>query len=126
MAVTVKLHETTQDNSEEHEGSEEMKRDEIGKGTNREEVNEHEQLVYGTNGGYKCETPKDNNSETNAHGDEQLELKDGECGYASAKGLNSGKTRYTSSGSMSTNPPQCPPIKPHPMRPQTNHGSSTG
>jgi hypothetical protein len=34
MAATVKLHKTTRDDSEEHEGSEERRRDEIGEGNN--------------------------------------------------------------------------------------------
>ena len=59
MAVTVKLHETTQDNSEEHKGSEETRSDQISEGNNREEVNEHKRLIYKTDGGYECKTPKD-------------------------------------------------------------------
>ncbi|KIM71067.1 hypothetical protein PILCRDRAFT_17416 [Piloderma croceum F 1598] len=87
MAVTVKLHETTQDDSEEHKGSEETRRDEIGEENNGEEVNEHEQLVYETDGGYEHETPKDDNGETHAHGDEQWELKNGKCRIYEREGL---------------------------------------
>jgi hypothetical protein len=82
-----------QDNSEEHEGSEETRRDEIGEGNNGEEVNEHEQLVYGTDGGYECKTPKDDNGETHAHRDEQRELEDGECGICECEGLELGEDK---------------------------------
>jgi hypothetical protein len=96
MAATVKLHKTTQDNREKHEGGEEMRRDEIGKGNNgeennREEENEREQLVYEMDRGYERETPKDNNGETHAHGDEQQELKDGKCRIYERKGLKLGE-----------------------------------
>jgi hypothetical protein len=92
MAVTVKLHETTQYDSEEHKGSEDTRRYEIGEGNNREEnnreevskeVNKPEQFVYKTDRGYEHETPKQNNNEIYTHGEpqhEQRELEDGECG----------------------------------------------
>jgi hypothetical protein len=91
MAVTVKLHETTQEDSEEHEGSEETRRDEIGEENNGEEVNECEQLIYKTDRGYECKTPKYNNGKTHAHGDEQWELEDGECRIYECKGLELGE-----------------------------------
>ena len=72
MAATVKLHETTQDDSEEHEGSEETRRDEIGEENNGEEVNERE---------------------AHAHGDEQQELEDGECGIYERTGLELGEDK---------------------------------
>ena len=117
----------TQDDSEEHEGSEETRRDEIGEENNGDEVNERRQLVYKTDREYKHETPKDNNGETHAHGDKQREFEDGECGMYEREGLEFGEDRgYTSSRSPNTNLLQHLPIRPHPMQPQTNCGSSTG
>ena len=88
MAATIKLHKMTQDDSEEHEGGEETRRDESSEGNNREEnnreeANEHEQLVYETDGGYE--------HETHAHRDEQQELEDGECRIYKRKGLELGE-----------------------------------
>ena len=48
MAATVKLHRTTQDDSEEHEGSEETRRDEIGEG-NKETRSAKEKRTEGEN-----------------------------------------------------------------------------
>ena len=72
----------TQDDSKEHKGGEETRRDESGEGNgeekNREEANEHEQLIYETDGGYERETPKDDSGKTHAHGDKQQELREDE------------------------------------------------
>ena len=92
MVATVTPHKMTQDDNKEHKGSEYMRRDEIskgnnGKGNNGVEVNEHKQLVCKTDGGYKHKTPKDNNGETHAYGDEQWELEDSECMIYECEGL---------------------------------------
>ena len=48
MVATVKLHKTTQDDSEEHKGSEEMRRDEISEG-NKETRSVEEKSAEGVN-----------------------------------------------------------------------------
>ena len=49
MAATVKLHKTTRDDSGEHEGSEERRRDEIGEGNKERRTAEEKSAERGGN-----------------------------------------------------------------------------
>jgi hypothetical protein len=51
MAATVKLHKTTRDDSEKHEGSGERRRDEIGEGNKQKGMEREERERRGGKGG---------------------------------------------------------------------------
>jgi hypothetical protein len=117
MAATVKLHKTSRDDSEEHEGSEERRRDEIGEG-NKETRSVEEKSAEGEN--EKRETVREgieesrdeargdphDNGEGDTRGEPQHEhrgLENGKYETFKRETLEFGENKVHEQGSSSTN-----------------------